>query len=317
MLFVGFCDKAYAQDTTMINESTSLDTAAILNDLRALFDSAAAPSSYALVTVGMGNRIFSVRNNQLNARQAEASQLVFNPSVCYFHKSGFSLSAGSNLTNDRSNGFRPTQYSITPAYDFNGHKNVAFGVSYSRYIPTDKFSVYASPVQNDWYAYVAYRKWWLQPGVAFGYSNGQYREINSFTIPSSGNTFIDTATYNLKAFSFTGSVTHEFEWTNIFGGQDALGITPSLMVNFGYDSTETVSHTIFPNLLRFLRRRNRLPKLSGKNSFKAQSVAASIDLVYGIGNFSIMPQVYFDYYLPATDEKRFTQTFTLAVGYSF
>jgi hypothetical protein len=316
LLSFGCCEKAFSQDTAIAATEPAFDSAAVLSDLMSLLDSAQAPVSYGLFSVGMGNRLFSVSNNRLNARQT-THRLVFNPSIGYFHKSGFSLSAGSSLLNDEKKGFGPTQFSITPAYDLTGNKEWGLGISYSRYIALDKYSVYASPVQNDVYAYVNYKKWWIEPGIAMGYSTGRYREINKFTLPSTGNTYIDTGTFKLRTFSFVASASHDFEWDNIFDKKDALGFTPSLMVNFGSDSTATVSHTLFPNLLAFLKRKNRLPKLSGKNSFSAQSVALSLDFTYGIGNFTILPQLYLDYFLPATDEKRFTQTFTLAVGYSF
>ncbi len=316
-LLMVFCDNSFSQDTTSPATEPAFDSAAVLNDLMALLDSADVTSSYALVSVGMGNRLFSVRNNRLNARQSSTSTLVFTPSVGYYHKSGFSISAGSNLLNDTKTGFGPTQYSLTPAYDFVLNKEWSMGISYSRYFIRDKYSVYASPVQNDAYAYINYKKMWLEPGIAVGYSTGEYKEINQFTIQATGNTYIDTATYKLNALTMTASISHDFEWVGVFGKNDALGLTPSIMMNFGSDSTESVSHTVFPNLLRFLKRRNRLPKLSGKNSFSAQSAAISLDLHYAIGKFSIMPQLYLDYYLPKTDEKRFTQTFTMALGYSF
>lgn len=317
LLSLFFCDNCFSQDTTMAVPEPAFDSAAVLGDLAALLDQADGPESYGLVSVSMGNRIFSVRNNRLNARQSFTSQLLFTPLLGYFHKSGFSLSAGSSLLQDPQKGFGPTQYSITPAYDLAGNKKWGLGVSFSRYFATDKYSVYASPVQNDLFAYASYKKWWIEPGIALGYSAGKYREINSFTIQATGNTYIDTGTYSLAAFSFTAMAGHDFEWENVIAKSDALGFTPSLMVNFGSDSVETVSHTLLPNLLRFLKRRNRLPRLSGKNSFRAQSVAFNLDFSYAVGSFTILPQLYLDYFLPATEEKRFTQTFTLAVGYSF
>jgi hypothetical protein len=317
-LLLFFCEQSFSQDTTIAAAEPAFDSAAVLSDLMELLDAKdAAPASYGLVSVGMGNRLFSVRNNRLNARQSSASQLVFNPLLGYYHKSGFSISAGSSLLSDAKKGFGPTQYSITPAFDLAGNANWGLGISYTRNIATDKYSVYASPIQNDVFAYASYKKGWIEPGIALGYSTGQYREINTFTIQSTGNTYTDTGTYNLKAFSFTAMAGHDFEWENIFGKDDALGLTTSVMLNFGSDSTKTVSHTLFPNLLRFLKRRNRLPKLSGKNSFSAQSVAINLDLSYSVGHFTLLPQLYLDYFLPATDEKRFTQTFTLAVGFSF
>lgn len=317
--FTCFCviaSKAAAQDTTVMDTPT-FDSAAILKDLLDLLDSANAPTSYGLASVGISNRIFSLHNNALNAKQATTSAIVFSPSVGYFHKSGFSLSAGASFVNRQDKGFGPTQYSITPAYDLVNNKDWALGVSYSRYFIADKYSSYSSPVQNDLYGYVNYTKHWLQPGIALGYSTGNYTEINKFTVQLTGNTFTDTGTYHISAFLFTPSVSHDFQWQHIFGKTDELGFTPTLLMNFGSDSTESVSHTIGQNLLRFLKRRRRIPRLGDKNSFEAQSVAASLDLTYGIGNFTILPQVYFDYYLPKTDEIRFTQTFTLSVGYSF
>lgn len=317
LLLLFCCERSFSQDTTTASAEPAFDSAAVLSDLMALLDSADNPVSYGLVSVGMGNRLFSVRNNRLNARQSSTSLLVLNPSIGYFHKSGFSISAGSSLLNDAAKGFGPTQYSVTPAWDLAGSQHWGAGISYSRYFATDKYSVYASPVQHDVFAYASYKKWWIEPGIAAGYSTGEYREINTFTVQATGNTYIDTGTYKLKAFSFTAMAGHDFEWQNIISKNDALGFTPSVMVNFGSDSTQTVSHTLFPNLLRFLKRRNRLPRLSGKNSFGAQSVALNLDLSYTVGNFTVLPQLYLDYFLPATEEKRFTQTFTLGVGYSF
>ncbi len=314
--FFILCSKTVAQDTT-VQGQPAFDSAAILNDLMELLDSAGGSASYGLVSVSISNRIFSLRNNALNARQASASALVFNPSAGYFHKSGFSLSAGASLINQKGKGFGGTQYSVTPAYDLAGNSKWGFGLSYSKYFISDKYSSYSSPIQNDWYTYVNYTKPWLQPGITMGYSSGTYKEINQFTILATGNTIIDTGTYKVKSFSFTASAGHGFTWQHIFNKEDELGFTPTLMMNFSSDSTESVSHTIGQNLVRLLKRRKRLRRSGDKNSFEAQSVAASLDFNYAIGKFTILPQIYLDYYLPKTDEKRFTHTFTISIGYSF
>jgi len=316
--FAIVCSHAAAQDTA-VADVAEFDSAAVLQSLMDLLDSADAPVSYGLASVGISNRIFSLHNNTLNARQASTSALVFNPSLSYFHKSGFSLSAGASLVSRQGKGFGATQYSITPAYDLAGNKNWAAGISYSRYFITDKYSSYSSPVQNDVYAYVNYTKPWLQPGLSAGYSAGKYSQINSFTVQLTGNTFtfIDTGTYKVKSFSLTPSVSHDFKWQGLLSKDDELSFTPTAMVNFSSDSTESVSHTIGQNLVRLLKRRKRLRRLGDKNNFQAQSVAASLDFNYAVGRFTILPQLYLDYYLPETDEKRFTQTFTLSVGYTF
>src|SRR5947207_4432805 len=91
------------------------DSTAVLKDLMALLDAAATPTSYFSVEAGVGNRLFSVHNNRLNARQSSISTLVYTPSVGYFHRSGLSLTAGAYLLNDKDNGFGSTQYTLTPA----------------------------------------------------------------------------------------------------------------------------------------------------------------------------------------------------------
>ena len=311
------CTNTIAQDTA-VKDAPAFDSAAILQDLMELLDSSNISTSYGLVSVGISNRLFSLHNNTLNAKQVSTSALVYSPSIGYFHKSGFSLSAGVSLVNQQGKGFGTSQYSISPAYDLVNDKDWAFGISYSRYFISDKYSSYSSPIQNDFYAYASYIKPWIEPGIAVGYSTGNYTEINKFRVQATGNTFIDTGTYHLKALSLTASAAHDFKWQHIFGKEDELGFTPSLLMNFGADSTQSVSHTVGQNFLRTHPKfRKRIRGLGDKNSFEAQSVAASLDFNYSIGNFTILPQLYLDYYLPKTDEKRFTQTFTLSVGYSF
>lgn len=315
--FAPVCFTANAQDTT-VNDTPAFDSAEVLQNLMGLLDSAGTSTSYGLVSAGISNRIFSLHNNTLNARQESTSSLVYNPSLGYFHKSGFSISAGATLINQQGKSFGATQYSITPAYDFVANSNLALGVSYSRYFISDKYSSYSSPVQNDVYAYVNYAKPWLQPGLSVGYSSGKYSEINKFTIQATGNTYIDTGTYQVKSFSLTASAGHDFNWQNILSNEDGLGFTPTVMLNFSSDSTQSISHTVGQNFLRnHPKFRKRLRGRGDKNNFQPQSVAASLDFNYAIGKFTILPQVYLDYYLPKTDEKRFTQTFTLSVGYSF
>ncbi len=303
-----------AQDSP--DPSPAFDSLALMRDLLQLLDSAPPARSYGMMSLGISNRLFSLRNNRLNASQSATSTLVYNPSVGYFHRSGFSLSAGASLLNDMVQGFRASQFSITPAWDLTGQSHWDLGIAYTYYKVTDAYSIYANPVQHDLYAQAAYRKGWLQPGLAAGYSAGTFKEIFTIRLPG-GNTFIDTGTYRLRAFSLTPSVGHEFFREGVLTKNDALSFRGTLMLNLASDSTRSLSHTIGPNLLRFLSRRRRIPRLQGSNSFRAQSVGFSADLTYSTGRWTIMPQGYLDYYLPATDEKRLTATFAVTAGYRF
>ena len=309
------CVKNYGQDTAAVNKD--LTDATVLNDLMGLLDSTDAAYSYFNVNAGLGNRLFSTHNNSLNSRQSSTNTIIFSPSVGYFHKSGLSLSAGANLLNDKKKGFGVSQYSITPAFDLLNNDNIEFGISYSHYFEQDKFSVYSSPIQNDLYTYFKYKKTWIEPGIAIGFSSGKFTDVSTYKTPVTGIVLVDTGTFKLRSFSMIASVSHNFEWNKVFGQNDGIVFSPSLEANFSSDSTETISHTIKKNLLRNLKLKRRIPKFQGKTSFEAQSLGLNLELAYTTGNFSIQPQIYLDYYLPATDQKRFTSVFSINFGYSF
>ena len=88
----------YAQDTT-VNAVSKADSMA-LDDLMSLLDSADAPISYTSITAGIGNRLFSIRNNALNSKESSTNTIIYSASAGYFHKSGLSLTAGVNMLND-------------------------------------------------------------------------------------------------------------------------------------------------------------------------------------------------------------------------
>lgn len=308
-----FVLKNYGQDSTL--EVSKADSMA-LDDLMSLLDSGDASISYTSISAGVSNRLFSIRNNALNSKETSSGKIIYAASAGYFHKSGLSITTGVNMLND-INGLKPNQYSVTPAYDFLTGKKIAFGISYSHYFIKDKYSTYASPIQNDVYSYIYYKNKIIQPGIAAGFSSGNFTEITKFTLPLIDREFIDTGTYKVKSFSLIASINHNFDWYSLFGKEDGFSFTPTLQVNFSSDSTETVSHTIGRGLLRNLKRLRRLSKFQGKNDFAAQSVALNLDFNYSAGKFSFAPQVYLDYYLPATEEKRFTQLYAFTIGYSF
>ncbi len=297
---------------------TAKDSADILGELASLLDSADEPTSYILIQASIGNRLFSLHNNQLNAKQSSTNTIVYTPSVGYFHKSGFNLSGGAYLLSDPAKGFGANQFSITPAYDMPTNDRYSIGVSYTRYFVKDKFSPYSSPVQNDWYASFVYKKPWLGPGIAVGYSTGEYRQsvFKDSTINGRRRILYDSTTNNIRAFSMMLSESHTFDWYDVFKKDDLLEVTPSVILNVGSSNTAIAHNTNAVNLLRFLTRRGKL-KRQQNTSFQAESVGLNIDCSYTTGNFSFNPQLYFDYYLPATSEKRFTQVFTLSLGYAF
>jgi hypothetical protein len=306
---------AQTKDTTVEKE---LDSAAVLKELMTLMDAIKAPSSYFSAEAGLGNRLFSVHNNRLNARQSSVSTLVYTPSAGYFYKNGLSLSAGVYLLNDKDKGFGASQYSLTPAFDLLNSNTWGFSISYTHYFVKDYFSIYASPVQNDFYTSLSYKKSWIKPCIAAGYSMGMYKQFffKDTITGSIRRRLYDSATFHLKSYSMMVSAGHDFEWRGVLGSNDELLFTPSVILNFGSYNIDVTHKTNAPNLLNFLIKKGRLPKLITSN-FRTESAGLSLDLNYTVGSFSFSPQWYLDYYLPESDSDKFTQSFNFSVGYIF
>ncbi|MEO6231476.1 MAG: hypothetical protein ABJB11_09265 [Ferruginibacter sp.] len=308
-------NKSYAQQTkdTSVQQIDSLQ---IMKELMDLLGTVDKPASYAFVNLGIGNRLFSMRNNSLNARQSSVNTIIYTPTVGYFHKSGLSITAGANFLNDGID-FGAKQYSITSAFDLSGNKNWGVGISYTHYFVQDKFSPFSSPFQDDIYGSVKYKRTWIQPGISIGYSAGSYNEALEKDTIINGRLKhrYDSITYKLDAFSLVFSAGHQFIWYGTINKDDALAFTPTLMANAGSATTST-THNSNVALINFFIRKGRIPKLQ-TDKFEMQSLAINLDLTYTVGKFTFEPQLYLDYYLPETDSSRFSQVFAFNVGYSF
>lgn len=318
LLIFGFAvllmHQVQAQDTSLLSAK---DSAQILEEMRQLLDSVAAPGSYALISVSAGNRLFSARNNFLNTQQNTAS-LVITPTISYMHQSGFNASVAASLLNEPKRGFKPSQYIATIGYDLPEGGGWGAGISYSHYFVHDNYSAYVSPVQNDFYGYLSYEKTWLQPGLAAGYSTGNYG-IYRFkdTLINSIRRFIyDSSTNQLKSFSLMATLTHQFQWFDLFRKDDGLQWSTQLTLNMGSSRTSISHRTNAPLLLNLLNKRGRL-KREQSSAFRAESVGCNFDLSYMIGKFTLEPNLYLDYYLQDTENSRFSQVFTLNLSYSF
>lgn len=315
-IFIFITAGAGAQDS-INNPAASIDSAAILKDLMSLLGNI-EPTSYASVEIGAGNRLFSIHNNRINSRETSVNTFVFTPVIGYFHKSGFSLSAGAYLMNQNEKGFAASQYTITPGYDLLNNDRFAFSVSYTHSFVKDKFSPYTSPVQNDFYTALVYKKSWIQPGLALGYSTGTYGEYFEKDTVILGRPLLlyDSLSNHLKSFSVMVSASHDFKWNKVFGTDDALFIQPSIVLNMASSSINLTHNTNAPNFINRLLKRGRLPLLV-TNGFKPESAGLNLNCNYSLGDFSLSPQVYLDYYLPETDSRRFSQSYSFTIGYTF
>lgn len=281
--------------------------------------------SYVDVNFGMGNGIFSLKNNALNAGQAQTDKIYYKPSVGYYHKSGLALTLSGFAATDNG-ALKMYQYAISPSYTFS-NKKFAAGVSYTRIIKGSTASFNVSPFKNDFYASALYKKTWIEPGIAAGFSFGKQVEYYDSVFwfnpqPPAPPRIIhlrDTITTRLSGFSLTLSAAHTWYFWELINKKDGLQIQPTFMLNAGSQKWNTVhSNRIFrnfPRLANYLKR--RFGDGSGSEKFSLQSAAFAAKLTYYYGKFYLQPQIYLDYYLPTTTEKRLTSLFSVTAGISF
>ncbi len=169
-----------AQDSTWSKVDTSIlntiDTTAlydsIMNELRMLGLVDYQRKSMVDFNVGIANGSFALQNKNY---EVSTNHVFLNTGIGYYHKSGLSLIGGANFTNDQ-NRFTMYQAFVAPGYDFQ-NKSVAAGISYFHYFNKKDLSFYVSPLVNEFYTYFVYKKWWLQPKVAFDYGWGTYDQL--------------------------------------------------------------------------------------------------------------------------------------------
>jgi hypothetical protein len=281
--------------------------------------------SYFDVSAGVGNGIFSIKNNALNAGQAQTNKLFYTGTAAYFHKTGLAISATGFLAHDDGN-MHLFQYAVSPSYNYNG-KHFAAGVSFTRFIEGADAGFEISPFKNDLYASVIYKKTWIQPGLAVGYSFGKQVEYydSSFWFypqPPAEPRIIhlrDTITTRLSSLMLTFSATHKWSFWELLGKKDGLLLQPTILLNAGSQKWNTVhANRIFNNFPRLAERlKRRFGDGSGSDKFKFQSIGFSAAATYYFGKFYLQPRLYLDYYLPSTTEDRLTSLYSVTAGFSF
>lgn len=311
---------AVAQEKPLTaSEKAALDS--MLNDdmFMDMLNTALNPKSYFLISAGIGNSYFSIRNRQVNAMQLE-SKLVLTPSAAYYHKSGFGIIASAfHSSFENKSGFY--QFSASPSFSFTKSKKVKSVISYTHLFTTSGFEKYASPVKNELYGNIYLKKPWLQPGISIGFSGGRetdYRKVDT-VLNGIRRVFTDTVKSRISIFSINAFVQHSFEFYELLSKKDGLSITPQLMLNAGSQRyTETHQNPFLTRLQSTnITRFKNLGRLNETSSFSIQSVAFSLNMNYMIGKFGFEPQAYFDYYIPSTTDKKFTVVCSFALSYNF
>lgn len=311
-------DTVPSADTSLLQtDSISVDED-MLADLRLLLDSMNIRKSFFSVDLGVGNRLFSVRNINFNAQQVTSNRISFTPSVTYYHKSGFGLNAVAFLSSFEGK-LKFYQYAFSPSYDYLNNQKVSFGMSYTYYLTRDDLSVYATPFKHELYGYVRGRKGWIRPGFSMGWAIGTYTDVKQldtviFGIP---RRFVDTSFIGLQDFSMTFSAAHYFDFEDLFKKGDGLSISPIIMLVTGAQNYAADSKT---TLFSGTRLRNVTRRYSyattDKTGLRFQSLAAALSATYFIEKLSLSAGYFISYYLPETDMP-FSHIFSINAGLTF
>jgi hypothetical protein len=322
LFFHCFCQQKLSDSSNVVQQSDSLKQldSTLAGDSVSLFLD--TPKSYVQAGIGIGNNLYSIHNNILNSKQATPT-VVFTPSIAYFHKSGFNLTAAAYLLTDK-NKFGVNQYAITPGYETAQGKDFDFIASYTHYFVQDVYSKYASPIQNDLYASLVYKKPLIQPGIAIGYSAGTFKDNKYLdtTVANVRKMYYDSTSNTLESFSFIPSIQHAFDWYVVFCSKDEIIFTPSIMLNFANNNTAiTQDNTNVGGNSALVKRikkiiNKRLEKFQ-QSPFQLQSVGVNLDVNYQLGNFAVAPELYVDYYTQQTNANKFSEIYAVNLTYSF
>ncbi len=282
-------------------------------------------SSYLRVNVGIGNNLYSNQDKSIEALQ-NSQTFVVSPSAGYYHKSGFGISFAGFLLND-NNKTDFYQYTLTPSYSYKKGKVTDALISYTHYFEKSIYNYYTSPIQNELYGNILFKKPWLKPGVALGYSTGKFdQSVHIDTAVRILNRLVhiiysDTVTTKITSYSVAASVEHSFIYYNLFTIKDGIIITPQLSLITGvntYDMSHTSRLDYYNAYTKKALRRIRHFQSQGNNkNYQLQSFGFDLDVNYSMGKFYCEPDLYLNYYLPDANDNRFTQIFNFNIGITF
>jgi hypothetical protein len=312
-------DTVPVADSETLDFDTTLDYGGLLDELGLFLDSLLAPRSYFLAGVSMGSGYFnySKQSNKLEIIKRN----VYTPTIGYYHKTGPGLALSGNLTDD-GGGLNLYQFSVTPSFDFIQGQDWIGGVSYTRYFTKDSLAFYSSPLQNEFNAYVTWRKPWLQPSITASYGWGsrteyQKREkyIRLLRLKRRGFLEATNTTEDVSDFVVAASVKHSFYWMHILGEKNYLKFTPQLAFSagtqkFGLNRTSSTYVVNTRNSATLLYNTGDV-SIDEKLKFQPLSVSLYLRPEYNFGKFFVQPQFILDYYIPA---ENLAALFSLTAG---
>lgn len=289
-LFINFYSST-AQNNIFQSEKDSLAFIdSLRTELRLLFASKTS-MSFADVNVSIGNGYFTPRKN--NPKYNSISKSLYSFNSAYYHKSGLGISFTGQFIYDVSK-INMYQAAMTASFDYLKGKDMGFGISYTHFFIKDSLSYYTSPLKNDFYAYVTLKNKWLQPTLAFDFSNGTQKDYLQYSPRRPG---ILVAS-NVSDFSMLFSLQKEIDFNSIFSNDDMLTFAPSIMLTAGtfkYGPNLPVGNLPINIQRAYYANVNTS---STTSSFKVQSISTILMLEYNIGMLYLRPQLFLDYTIP-------------------
>ncbi|MEO7120530.1 MAG: hypothetical protein ABIY62_05505 [Ginsengibacter sp.] len=315
--------KADAQTTP--SDKHIMDSLLQNDDMIKMIDNLDKPSSYFRINMGIGNKLYSIENKSITSLQ-NTNLLILSPSIAYNHKSGFGISfTGFLLNQDKKTAFY--QYTLTPSFLYNKGKVADASISYTHYFEKEVYSPNTSPVQNEFYSTLVFKKSWIKPGIAVGYSSGMFRQIvhidTSLKVANRRVSikYTDTALIKVSSFSVSASMEHSFNFFKLFSAKDGLVFTPQVSIISGENGYKVNHNSSIENYNAFTKKQitrlRHFQTQSDNKKYQLQSTGLDLDAYYAIGKFYIEPEIYFDYYFPKTTDNRFTQIYNLNIGITF
>jgi hypothetical protein len=292
---------------------SSISNDSMLQAIRDLVKDLDVKQSMFSISMGVGNRLYSMRNDGFNAQQTTQNQFALTPMLSYIHKTGLGLT-GMAYAKIGDGSLTPYQYALSPSYDRTGRGKLAYGISYTHYFVRDDLDFYATPLKDEVYGYIHTRKTWLEPGLAIGWAGGSYRQIQTLdtTILGIPRHITDTALVHLEDFTFIASLAHEFSFDDVLFKGDGISIDPRLSLVAGStDYTYDFKRTVLSYRKLLTRTRIRSGTKAGNSGVQFQSAGFSITASYIIGKWAISPQYYVGYYFQDSAHP-FTQLFSLS-----
>jgi len=293
----------------------------LFNELETFLDSITAPRSFATISLGLSNGFFNYQNG---SNISSNNQLVYSPSLGYYHKSGFGISATGSAMAEGFKKFNLYQVAASASYDYMQNSNFITGAAYTQFFTKDSLDFYTSPLTSEASAYFLYRNSWLKPSIAVNYAWGSRTHVEERNEkikllrgkPLNSTTIIET-TENVSDFSVAASVKHDFYWLNVLLAKDYFRFSPQLTLlsgtqRFGFNQTSNANYFNSKSGITILQNTEQM-SLSEKSNFKPLSLSARLRGEFSTGIFFIQPQILLDYYFPA-EEKNFTTGFAVTTG---